>query len=338
MLSVRLTTFNHESFIRAAMDSIFAQQTDFQVEIVAGDDFSTDKTMDIIRSYTDTDKVKVTILNRVPGDTYSKHRKAFGRLHNFFDTLQNCKGEYVAILDGDDYWADKFKLQKQVDFLNSNKEYMAISSDSRHLRNGELKDTYKEAKESWLKYSFPRDITYQDILFRAVPHLSTFVFRNKVSFPEKYSSYPIGDLPLFLLLADLGKIRFVDEVTSVYRIQPASAIAELNKRDALGHMKDINEMVVDVNRFLGSKYQEHTEAAIIQDYRRLLLDRPSFDLKNRSIRQLNELKEKKILNRFDLSDRMGLSFALFRGIFLQSKYALSSFIRKGAHSLFFAYA
>ena len=209
-VSVRLMTYNHEKYIRQSIDSIFSQHTNFQVEIVIGDDLSSDKTLEIVKSYKNTENIKLNILSRDSGDTYSINRKKYGRLYNFYDIIQNCKGKYIALLDGDDYWTDPLKLQKQVDFLNSHPDHAAVTSNTQYLKDGKLSGNYKEAKESWLGRKFPLEISYADIVFRVVPHVSSFLFRNNVRFPEKYSTYPVGDMPLFLLLADMGKIRFVE--------------------------------------------------------------------------------------------------------------------------------
>src|SRR5690606_24880582 len=123
MVSIRLMTYNHAPFIQHAMDSIFMQEFPFEVEVVVGDDFSTDNTLQIIQNYSNTDKVKITILHREVGDHYWTRRQELGRLHNFSDILRNCRGKYIALLDGDDYWTDSHKLLRQVDFLEKNPDY-----------------------------------------------------------------------------------------------------------------------------------------------------------------------------------------------------------------------
>src|SRR5690606_33947270 len=119
-VSVRLMTFNHAPFIREAIESILMQKTNFFVEVVVGDDFSTDSTLDILKQYESTDNIHIKILNRKKGDEYWFKRQERGRSYNFQNILENCTGKYVALLDGDDYWIDPLKLQKQVDFLEEN--------------------------------------------------------------------------------------------------------------------------------------------------------------------------------------------------------------------------
>jgi len=120
MVSVRLMTYKHETFIREAMDGIMMQQTSFSVEVVIGDDFSGDDTLKIIRTYNDSENIKIRILNRTVGDEYYQKRKKFGRLYNFINILENCHGKLIALLDGDDYWTNSYKLKQKVDFLDVN--------------------------------------------------------------------------------------------------------------------------------------------------------------------------------------------------------------------------
>ena len=124
LVSVRLMVYNHESFIDQAIEGILKQKTNFLVEVVIGDDFSTDKSLEIIRKYQNTATVHFKILERKVGDDYWKNRQKLGRLHNFYNIIENCTAKYIALLDGDDYWTDPFKLQKQVDFLKANPDYV----------------------------------------------------------------------------------------------------------------------------------------------------------------------------------------------------------------------
>ena len=120
LVSVRLMTYNHAPFIKNAMQGIMMQKTSFKIEVVVGDDFSKDNTLEIIKKFSDTENIKLKILNREIHDDYWFQRQENGRIYNFYNILKNCKGNYIALLDGDDYWTDPYKLQKQVDFLEEN--------------------------------------------------------------------------------------------------------------------------------------------------------------------------------------------------------------------------
>lgn len=119
LLSVRLISYNHEKFIRKALDSAIAQLTNFPIEIVIGDDFSTDSTLSICLEYQQKFPNKIRVLNRKVGDEYYVNRQRVGMMWNLIDVIKNCRGKYIAILEGDDYWIDPYKLQKQVDYMEA---------------------------------------------------------------------------------------------------------------------------------------------------------------------------------------------------------------------------
>lgn len=110
-------SYNLEKYIAEALDSILMQKVNFKYNIVVGEDCSTDNTRQILQEYASKYPDKFTLL---------LHKKNLGVVANFATTLKSCQGKYIALLDGDDYWTDPFKLQKQVDFLESNKDYFEL--------------------------------------------------------------------------------------------------------------------------------------------------------------------------------------------------------------------
>ena len=112
-VSIRLMTYNHESFIEDALEGIIAQKTSFPFEIVIGDDCSTDKTFQVIHNYEERYPEKIKVLQR---------SEQLGIRKNSVDIISHCQGKYIALLDGDDYWIDVEKLQKQVDFLENHQD------------------------------------------------------------------------------------------------------------------------------------------------------------------------------------------------------------------------
>ena len=116
MVSVIMITYNHERFIREAIDSILMQKTNFDFEILIGDDASTDGTGKIVQEYAD----------RFPNKIHAVIRSTnIGATKNSYDILCRAKGKYLASCEGDDYWTDEYKLQKQVDVLEKNPQYVA---------------------------------------------------------------------------------------------------------------------------------------------------------------------------------------------------------------------
>ena len=116
-VSVCIITYNHARFIGQALESALMQKTNFDYEIVIGEDCSTDNTGLICKKYAEMYPDKIRLL---------QNDKNLGVIENFKRTLYACKGEYVALLEGDDYWTDELKLQKQVDFLESNRDYAIV--------------------------------------------------------------------------------------------------------------------------------------------------------------------------------------------------------------------
>jgi len=214
-LSVRLMTYMHETFIKEAMDGIMMQKTDFKIEVVVGDDFSTDRTLDIIKSYQNTDQIHIKILDRQNGDAYWQKRQKLGRLYNFINIIENCTGKYVALLDGDDYWTDPFKLQKQVDFLEQNPTFSMCGAVAQCLKMG---DTEKEFDNAFL--SNRKEILQTEDFLSGYPvHTATVLFRTSmIKLPDWMLNVSNGDLVLFSLLAEKGPVGFINEKMSVYRI------------------------------------------------------------------------------------------------------------------------
>ena len=132
-VSVVMITYNHEKFIKEALESIFSQKTNFHYELIISNDCSTDNTDEVIKKIIDKNE-NGSLIN------YTNHHKNKGMIPNFLWSIQQAKGKYIALCEGDDYWVDPYKLQKQVDFLEANPDYsihsgLAITSDNKIIGN-----------------------------------------------------------------------------------------------------------------------------------------------------------------------------------------------------------
>ncbi|HTB31194.1 MAG TPA: glycosyltransferase [Bacteroidia bacterium] len=215
-VSVRLICYNHEQFIAQAIEGVLAQKANFPIELIIGDDFSTDNTLKIIKQYSSTPTVEVIILDRQKGDDYWTNRQKLGRLYNNTDTYYRCTGKYIALLDGDDYWIDPLKLQKQVDFLESHPDFAIC---------------FHNINKCWVDKKGAMTITDAPNIAREVStfenlceegsfiQTSSVLFRNGLfkKFPDWYLESPYGDWPLYLLLAEHGKIEKLPEILSTHR-------------------------------------------------------------------------------------------------------------------------
>ena len=158
-VSVCMVTYNHEKYIAQAIESVLMQKTNFDYELVIGEDCSTDKTKKIIIKYQKRyPKIIRIILNK----------KNLGAGLNFVQILEACKGEYIALLDGDDYWTDPVKLQKQVDFLDNN-PYYSISSHNVYV----IQEGSKDKPVEWLGKKHRETSTLEDILEEVIGDFTT---------------------------------------------------------------------------------------------------------------------------------------------------------------------
>jgi glycosyltransferase involved in cell wall biosynthesis len=215
ILSIRLMVYNNLPYIREALDGILMQHTNFAYEVVIGDDFSTDGTLEILQEYHKKYPNIIRILDRPINGEYYVKRKKTGRLYNFTDIISNCKGKYIALLDGDDAWSDVNKLQQQVDFLENNPKYILTFHDYLSFYengNPDINDRITNRNHS--------DCTNFELL-RGVHILpSTVVFRNVLNpFPDEFYKVHNGDIFLFTLLGNYGAGKYLKEISpTLYRV------------------------------------------------------------------------------------------------------------------------
>lgn len=211
MVSIRCITYNHEPYIREALEGFVNQKTNFRFEAIVHDDASTDGTAAIIREYAE----KYPSIIKPIFETENQYSKRDGTLRRIMDA--HMRGKYIAICEGDDYWIDPRKLQKQVDFLEKNPQYYLCYTKSAVEEDGKIK------KEIGEKGSEIEDL----IIFNPIPTL-TVLCRNidKTQFYTEIllgKNWLMGDYPLWLWLATKGPIKFINETTSVYRKLSESA-------------------------------------------------------------------------------------------------------------------
>jgi glycosyltransferase involved in cell wall biosynthesis len=212
---VWVCTYNHAHFIKKCLDSILSQETEYTFEICLGEDSSTDGTRDICIQYADKFPNTIRLFLRDRNDP--KRAGCAGNWQfNFIETFKACRGKYIAMCDGDDYWSDPLKLQKQVDFLEINPECSGcyhkigiVDEDD----NIVLHDTgYPPRKQNY--YSLDYLLRYS--IFS--PMLSV-VFRNRAEVaPSWIKTAPFGDLIIHAGNLRMGDYGFIDEVMGYYRI------------------------------------------------------------------------------------------------------------------------
>ncbi len=202
-LSIAVITYNHEKFIKQTLEGILKQNVNFSYEIIIGEDRSTDNTKEILAAYE----------KKYPGRFLIKYRNPnMGAIPNFCDIINTCKGEYIAFCEGDDYWTDPLKLQKQVDFLDSNLDYGICCHEFKKFI--EDKGVYEDSNYS----NIPETTTIKDLAKWCYIATNTAVIRNDFILPDWFSHLKIGDWPLFLFQIQNRKIKKMNDQMSVYRI------------------------------------------------------------------------------------------------------------------------
>lgn len=205
-LSVCVITYNHERYIRQALDSVLVQRLDVPWEVVVGEDCSTDGTGVIVREYAARHPERIRLL-----DT-PHNLGAFGK-HNFVRTLGECRGEYVALLEGDDYWTDPDKLRRQVEFLDANPTHAACFHPVDVVdAAGRVTDEFPRTAQS--------DFGLDDLIRGNVIPTCSVVFRRGLfgAFPAWFYDCVAGDWPLHLLNARHGRARRLPGRMGAYRV------------------------------------------------------------------------------------------------------------------------
>lgn len=215
-LSVFLVTYNQEHYIRQALDSILMQQVNFDYEIIIGEDCSTDATAAICDEYA----------AQYPNIYVYHHNPNKGLIGNWEFVLNHCHGEYIAMLEGDDFWTDPHKLQKQVEFLDKHPETVLTFTSANVLyEGGDCRDEHLfDHLEN--KYYSKNDIYAQWSVLT-----SSVVFRNCPVLPITYpKELYINDTYTFLSIMKYGKAYCIAEKWTAYR-RHASNITKQNSRE-----------------------------------------------------------------------------------------------------------
>jgi glycosyltransferase involved in cell wall biosynthesis len=224
-VSVIVHTYNHEKFIRQTLDSILNQQVNFEYEVIVGDDASPDSTPKIIQEY------QQKFPNIIKPMLHPKNLGGFGK-NNTLATLSVCQGQYIAAMDGDDYWTNPTKLQKQVDFLDNNPDFVACFHNALiHFEDGSHPDSYVNDATQRVVTTIEDLVGEDEVWYMAT---SAVMFRNGIMthYPKWFHESKSGDIPRYILLGKHGKFYYINEVMSVYRKNGGGMSFTDGKQDA----------------------------------------------------------------------------------------------------------
>ncbi|AWM13035.1 hypothetical protein DI487_03590 [Flavobacterium sediminis] len=265
MVSICCLTYNHEKYVKQALDGFLMQKTNFPFEIVIHDDASTDNTANIIREYADKhpDVFKPLL------QTENQRSKFGGGMNPRFN-FPRVKGKYIAICEGDDYWTDPYKLQKQVDFLENNQEYVLCFHEVKILKpDGELVADYitKVPENYQMQEDFARYGNYI--------HAPSVLFKNVIeTFPESFWKTPVGDFFIYMLVTNYGKMIKLNDVMSVYRagsgVWSTQSAYPKNFRTAYAHALIIESM--EENKKVVQALLERIRLFLLRFYENITVD------------------------------------------------------------------
>jgi glycosyltransferase involved in cell wall biosynthesis len=209
LVDVAMATYNHEKFIAQALESVLAQETDFDYRLIVGDDCSSDGTQAIIKEYARRHPGRIVTLFH-PKRLGTAHRDRIG-----VKVLRLCTAKYVAMLDGDDFWTDPRKLQKQADYLEAHPDCALCFHNATMLFEDQSKPPRDYCPADQKEVSTLEDIAAQCFLITC-----TVMFRNRFlgELPECFYRVTNADWMLFVLLAEHGHFRYLNEVMATYRI------------------------------------------------------------------------------------------------------------------------
>jgi glycosyltransferase involved in cell wall biosynthesis len=256
-VSILLTTYNHEKWIAEAIESVVMQQTTFDYEVVIIEDCSTDNTRNIVIDYQQRNPEKIRLL-------LSEENKNDNT--NFVTAWQTSPSQYVATLDGDDYWTSAHKLQKQVDYLDARPELAICFHNVTAFR--------EEGKKVLWNYNPPEQkdlLSLEDLwTYNFIAGCSPMLRRGLIKeFPEWYATALWGDWPLYILAAQHGKIGYIDEVMGVYRLHEGGYWSKLSKTQQLeALLKFYEDMLANLELKYKDIVQIHT---MMSGYYRILL-------------------------------------------------------------------
>jgi glycosyltransferase involved in cell wall biosynthesis len=237
IVSIFILTHNQEQFIAQTIESILIQKAKFNYQLVIGEDCSTDATRIICEQYANQYSQKIKLLPALKSN--------IGLIANYMRTIKECDGKYIAICDGDDYWIDECKLQKQVGFLDNNPDFSIVYTGVKRLfLNGDCIE--KDNLET-------KSITnFEDlILDNHIPSV-TALFKNRQNqdneLPKWILNFPYGDWPTYLwTIKNGGKIHFLKDVTAVYRTEVgvSAQIRKINSDLVKVNLAILEAMVID---------------------------------------------------------------------------------------------
>jgi len=268
-VSVLMLTYNQERYIGQAIESALMQETSFDYEIVIGEDCSTDSTRKIVCDYAARNSSKIRLL---------LHPTNIGGFANLISTLSDCRGEYINILEGDDYWTSAHKLQKQVELLDRHSDCALCFHNAWRVFEGQNRVPLPYNSADQKTISGIEDLWQYDFIATCTAMFRKSCVRN---LPKWYFGLKHGvDWTLWMLCAEHGNIRYIDEIMAVYRIHREGLWNQLSSIDKL---KSLIALYQEVNANLELRYDAIARSRLAHWKNQLEIALKTNDLVNRHV-------------------------------------------------------
>lgn len=249
LVSVYMLTYRHERFIADAIEGVIAQRCDFPIELIIGEDCSPDRTREIVLDY----QLRYPRLIRVITSAAN-----VGARDNSVRSRAACRGKYIAICEGDDYWTSPDKLAKQVDFLESElgASLVCHAVNKVDAQTGQTTRVHRAARRSRYLSSFEVISGDGDFIATCSILVRRSLYENR---PKWWEQAPIGDYPLVLRAAQVGKIAYLDQVMGSYRVNVPGSWNDVQKKitsieGRYAHASAMKQLLLGYNLDIGNKY------------------------------------------------------------------------------------
>ncbi len=198
-----MCAYNHEKYIGQAIEGVLKQKTNFKFRLIISDDCSSDNTRKVISEYYSKNSESMKVFFQ---------EKNIGPYENSHILFEECKAKYIALCDGDDFWTDETKLQKQIDFLESNPDFVCCCHNADIISDGMVLRRYND-------FNSPIILSRKDIIIGLSIPTASVVYRNLVKEnPPKYLVKNTLDIILYFALYNYGKFFMFPDVMACYRI------------------------------------------------------------------------------------------------------------------------
>ncbi len=252
-ISVLMLAYNHELYAAQALESVLCQNLSepFEFQLVIGEDRSTDETLAILKQYKARFPDKVKLLDRPTN---------LGMMQNFIDTYNNCDGEFIALLECDDFWTDNFKLEKQLHYMIKNPTVSACFHNVTKMQTG------SDGSEQSSIPAKPKPVKQLRDMWTTGPFFTCTAMLRRSCMPELpnfFDTLPIADWPLFMLFANAGPLGYIDEPMATYRVHSEGIWSGSSSASQL--LSDV-AVLESMNQHFGEQHSKSISAEICKRY------------------------------------------------------------------------